>query len=31
MTLILHGLAHDVDYHDVRRQLGSAACLLSSV
>ncbi|KAF8162947.1 hypothetical protein B0H34DRAFT_780805 [Crassisporium funariophilum] len=22
---------HDVDYHDVRRQLGSAACLLSSV
>ncbi|KDQ59555.1 hypothetical protein JAAARDRAFT_127057 [Jaapia argillacea MUCL 33604] len=23
--------SHDVDYHDVRRQLGSAACLLSSV
>ncbi|GLB35403.1 putative ATP12 chaperone protein [Lyophyllum shimeji] len=22
---------HDVDYHDVRRQLGSAACLLSNV
>ncbi|KAF8803505.1 ATP12-domain-containing protein [Phlegmacium glaucopus] len=22
---------HDVDYHDVRRQLGSAACLLSSI
>ncbi|KAF7304660.1 Nt-Gln-amidase domain-containing protein [Mycena kentingensis (nom. inval.)] len=22
---------HDVDYHDVRRQLGSVACLLSSV
>jgi len=22
---------HDVDYHDVRRQLGSAACLLSTV
>jgi len=22
---------HDVDFHDVRRQLGSAACLLSSV
>lgn len=23
-------LAHDVDFHDVRRQLGSAACLLCS-
>lgn len=23
--------SHDVDYHDVRRQLGSAACLLSSL
>lgn len=22
--------AHDVDYHDVRRQLGSAACLLAN-
>ncbi|KAG5652338.1 hypothetical protein H0H81_005359 [Sphagnurus paluster] len=22
---------HDVDYHDVRRQLGSAACLLSNI
>ncbi|PPQ73894.1 hypothetical protein CVT26_011726 [Gymnopilus dilepis] len=22
---------HDVDYHDIRRQLGSAACLLSTV
>lgn len=23
--------AHDVDYQDVRRQLGSAACLLAKV
>lgn len=23
--------AHDVDFHDVRRQLGSAACLLSKI
>jgi ATP synthase mitochondrial F1 complex assembly factor 2 len=23
-------LAHDVDYHDVRRHIGSAACLLTS-
>jgi ATP synthase F1 complex assembly factor 2 len=23
--------AHDVDFHDVRRQLGSAACLLCSM
>jgi ATP synthase F1 complex assembly factor 2 len=23
-------LAHDVDFHDVRRHLGSAACLLGS-
>ena len=22
--------AHDVDYHDIRRQLGSAACLLTT-
>ena len=30
-SVILCGVAHRVDYHDVRRQLGSAACLLSSV
>lgn len=24
------GIAHDVDYHDVRRQLGSAACILAN-
>lgn len=29
--VMLSGLAHDVDYHDMRRQLGSAACLLSSI
>jgi ATP synthase mitochondrial F1 complex assembly factor 2 len=23
--------AHDVDFHDVRRQLGAAACLLSHI
>ena len=23
--------AHDVDYHDIRRQLGSIACLLSRI
>lgn len=23
--------AHDVDYHDVRRQLGSAACLIANI
>jgi ATP synthase F1 complex assembly factor 2 len=23
--------AHDVDYYDIRRQLGSAACLLSNI
>jgi ATP synthase F1 complex assembly factor 2 len=23
-------LAHDVDYHDVRRHIGSAACLVAS-
>lgn len=23
--------AHDVDYHDVRRQLGSAACLITNM
>jgi len=24
-------IAHDVDYQDIRRQLGSAACLLTTV
>lgn len=28
LPLILSTLAHDVDYQDMRRQLGSVACLL---
>jgi len=31
VLIIDHFTAHDVDFHDVRRQLGSAACLLVNI